>query len=129
VTEHRKRHRHFARRVVLNASFSLKDPCGFTFQVQQQRGKDLGGSLEVEAFPLGVIMTVSEGVDAALRQQVRLDVSGQQTAQPSEGVFDAAFLPRRVDVAEVGLHVQAGVQLLVARELRAVAPRKRGDFW
>ena len=65
-------------------------------------------------------MAVGEGVDVGLGQPARVDFSGQQTAEPTDGIFDAAFLPGRVGVAEVGLHVQMGVQLLVVGELGAV---------
>ncbi len=43
-------------------------------------------------------------------------LSGQKTSRASDGVFDAAFLPRRMRVAEEGLEVEL-VQDEVACEL------------
>jgi hypothetical protein len=54
-------------------------------------------------------MAVGEGVDVALGPQAGVDVSGQLAAQPADGIFDSAFLPGSVGVAEVGLQLQASV--------------------
>ena len=85
--------------------------------MQQHRREDLGRSLKAEAFSGSVIVALGERVEALLGQPVGVHFSGQQTTQPADGVFDAAFLPRRLGVAEIGLHLQAGVQLLMVRRL------------
>ena len=56
-----------------------------------------------EAFSWSVIVAVGESVGVALGEPVGVDVSGQQTAQPTNGIFDAAFLPGSVRVTEVSL--------------------------
>ena len=53
-------------------------------------------------------------------QGVEVGVSGQQAAQTTNRVFDAALLPRRVRVAEPGLDAKPPAQEIVFAELRSV---------
>src|SRR3712207_9125133 len=48
-----------------------------------------------------------------------VEFARQEATQPSVGVLDAALLPRRVRVAEVGLDTMVPGQLVIAQELRA----------
>src|SRR5258708_3623919 len=68
-------------------------------------------------------------VDVVLGEPSWIDLSGQHAAQPSDGIFDASFLPGRMFFAEVGLHGQAVVEPMMVAELSAVieghAPAQR----
>jgi len=66
-----------------------------------------------------------------LRHRSEIGFSGQCTAQPTDGVLDAAFLPRGIAVAEVGLDTEVLGEPVVVCELGAVV---EGDgspqgFW
>ena len=67
---------------------------------------------------------MGEGLQVAVREAVGVGATGDVTAQAAVHIFDAAFLPRAVRVAEVGF--QAGVvKPVVKRELRSVVVRER----
>ena len=53
-------------------------------------------------------MAPHQSVDAGLGQLAGMNFSGQGTAQPADGIFDPAFLPGRLGIAEVSLHLQVG---------------------
>ena len=54
-----------------------------------------------------------------LVEACQVGLSGQEAAHAADGVLDAALLPRRVRVAEVGADAQ-GVEVVMASELGAV---------
>src|SRR5262245_45943879 len=92
---------------------------GFTFEVQQLSGEDLGGGLEGEAFSGCVVVDAQEGKKALGREGSEIGFARDEAAQPADGVLDAAFLPRGVGVAEEGLDAEV-VELVVAGELGAI---------
>ena len=82
---------------------------GFTFEVQRfvEFGEEFGGGIEVKAFSRGVVIGVCAG-----REEVRVDgfeigFARHPFSQPADGVFDSAFLPGAMGVAEVGGDSQA----------------------
>src|SRR5262249_1086747 len=93
---------------------------GFTFEVQQLSKECLGWGLEVEAFSRGIVVGGGEGDEVLRSQGEEVGFAGQGSAQASEGVLDAAFLPGTVGVAEEGLDAELGFEAVVLGELGAV---------
>ena len=62
----------------------------------------LSGGLEVEAFSGSVIVFLDDGIEVAGSDGVEVGFSWQVSSEASDGVFDAAFLPRGVFVTEEG---------------------------
>jgi len=87
--------------------------------VQQLLQEDFGGGSEVKAFSGGVVVEGDKGVELVVGERSEVGLSGEEAAHPSDGVFDAALLPRRVGVAEEGLELD-GMQAGVLSELGAV---------
>jgi hypothetical protein len=56
-------------------------------------------SLEAETFSWGIIVVCDDGVEAGFWQVCDVGFSGERASEPSDGVFDAAFLPRCVRIA------------------------------
>jgi hypothetical protein len=92
---------------------------GFTLEVQQLRGEGLGRGSEVKAFARGVVVGGNGLREAPGWELFEVGLSGDEAAQAADGVLDAALLPRRVRVAEEGLHQEA-LQGKVGGELGAV---------
>ena len=78
------------------------------------------GSFKAQAFSGGIVVAVDEVGQGAFRESVEVGFSGQHTAQAADGVFDAAFLPRFVGVAEEGGEAEALGELVMLGELGAV---------
>ena len=66
-------------------------------------GECLGGSKEVEAFSWGVVVAICGVSDEGVIDGVEVGFARQSAPQASDGIFDAAFLPGRPDIAEEGL--------------------------
>jgi hypothetical protein len=86
----------------------------------QRFQEDLGWGLEVQAFSRGVIVETSEVSDLGWSQSGEIGFSGQDASEPSDGVFDSAFLPRRVRVTEESLEAEALSQSVMEGELGSV---------
>ena len=85
--------------------------------------KDLGWCLEVKAFSGRAIVGCEYAVEVARRDGLEICFPGQKPAQSSMSVFDAAFLPGRVGIAEVGLE-SGGMEQEVSCELGSVVEGK-----
>ena len=72
----------------------------------QHFGEDLSWGVEVQALSWGVIVGVDGSSDVLRVEGLQVSGPGEEAADSADGVFDAAFLPRRVWIAEEGL--QAG---------------------
>ena len=66
-----------------------------------------------------MIVSVCSGADCLFADGVEICFPGQAAAQSSDGIFDAAFLPWRADIAEEGLDADLAGELMVQGELRA----------
>ncbi|MET4443388.1 hypothetical protein ABIB75_001658, partial [Bradyrhizobium sp. GM2.2] len=87
--------------------------------MQQLRGEGLCRGSEVKAFARGVVVGGNGLTEALGWELFKVGLSGDEAAQAADGVLDAALLPRRVRVAEEGLHQEA-LQGKVGGELGAV---------
>ena len=74
---------------------------------------------EVEAFSGRVIVGVCTALDVFAAEGVEVGFSGQEASQSADGIFDAAFLPWAVGIAEVGADIEAVVELVMLGELGA----------
>ena len=74
---------------------------GFSFEVQRF-GEDLGGGLEVRAFSWSVVVDRGYVEHALGLELVEIGASWQPTSEAFHAVFDAAVLPGRLGIAEVG---------------------------
>ncbi|WP_210164302.1 hypothetical protein, partial [Bradyrhizobium sp. WSM2254] len=86
--------------------------------MQQLRGEGLCRGSEVKAFARGVVVGGNGLAEALGWELFEVGLSGDEAAQAADGVLDAALLPRRVGVAEEGLHQEA-LQGKVGGELGA----------
>src|SRR5580658_2781881 len=86
---------------------------GVTFEVQQIQ-EDLGRGLEVEAFSGGVVIEAGEVSDLGGGEGFEVGLSGQDAAEATDGVFDAAFLPGCMRIAEESLYSEVLLQRVVA---------------
>src|SRR5215210_4055009 len=100
-------------------SFQRKREGGFSFEVQQMVGEGFGWGLPVKAFSRRVVVAGDEVEEALLIELGEVGLSGQEAAHASDGVLDAAFLPRSVRIAEEGLYAD-GFEVVVAGELGAI---------
>src|SRR6266496_6565126 len=100
--------------------------CGFTFEVQRSFGECLGGGLEVEAFSRGVIVGVGELTQLGGSEAIEIGACGQVSSEASDGIFDAAFLPGAMGVAEVGFDAELLGEQVVEGELGSVVDGEGG---
>src|ERR1700730_9566824 len=70
----------------------------------------LVGGFEAEALSGGVVVAFQEAGEAVCGQRIEVGLSGQVAAQPTNRVFDAALLPRRMGVAEPSLDAKPSAQ-------------------
>ena len=73
----------------------------------QQLGEDLGGCLEVQTSSWGVIVGHRGVEDVVGIEVLQVGLSWQPASDATDSVFDAAFLPRGMGVAEEGLDSEA----------------------
>src|ERR1051325_8705826 len=98
--------------------------CGngaFTFEVQRFR-EDLGRGPEGKTFSRRVVVGGDQGLEAPLWQNGEIGLAWKEAAHAANGVLDAALLPGRVRIAEVGSDPEA-MQILMTRELGPVIER------
>jgi hypothetical protein len=103
-------------------SFRRRREGGVKFEVQHQFGEDFGRGLEVKAFAWRVIEKAGASHEIARFERFEIGLSWQEPAEAADGVFNAAFLPRSVSIAEKGLELEGGVEDMMQSELGAVAP-------
>ena len=70
----------------------------------------LVGGFEGEALSGRVVVAFEEAGEAVCWQRIEVGLSGQVAAQPTNRVFDAALLPRRMRVAEPRLDAKPSAQ-------------------
>ena len=80
----------------------------------------LVGGFEAEAFSGGIVVAFQEAGEAVRGQRIEVGLSGQEAAQATDRVFDAALLPRRMGVAEPSLDAKPSAQEIVLAELGSV---------
>ena len=93
---------------------------GFTFEVQQEVGGYLGWGAEAQAFSWRVVLGASDGIDLTWRAYAQVCFTGKEATEAAIGIFDAAFLPRAMGIAEIGADGQRIAQFVVVGELGAV---------
>ena len=87
--------------------------------MQQLANEDLDRGLEVKAFSRRVVVSADELIEASSGDSGEIGFAWQGSPHAADCVFDAAFLPGRMGIAEVGLEGQA-IELPMAGELGAV---------
>src|SRR5262245_11661882 len=85
-------------------SFPWKREGGFTFQVQQVTDKNLCRSFVLKTLSGSVIIRANERHQASIRECGQISFPRQASTHSADGIFNAAFLPRRMRVAEKGPH-------------------------
>src|SRR5580658_8102247 len=80
----------------------------------------LVGGFETEALSGSVVIAFQEARQAGCGKRIEVSFSGQLTAQPTNGVFDTALLPRRMGVAEPSLNAKPSAQQIVHAELASI---------
>ncbi len=81
--------------------------------------KNLGGRLIAKAFARRIIIGLDHVCKALIRERSQVGFAGQGPAEPADGVFDPALLPRRVSLTEEGLQAE-GMEGMMLGEFRAV---------
>jgi hypothetical protein len=92
---------------------------GFTLEVQQLSSKDLRRGPEVKAFAWGVVVGGDRVAETTGWEFGEVGLARDEAAHAADGIFDAAFLPGRVGIAEESLHQEA-LQGKMRSELGAV---------
>src|ERR1700738_2921615 len=77
---------------------------GFTFQVQQVTAENLRRGFVVKTPSRSVIIGTDQREQAMVRESSQVGFSRQPSAHAPDGVFNAAFLPGRMSIAEKGAH-------------------------
>src|SRR5438128_6423615 len=77
---------------------------GFTFEVQQVTAENLCRGFVVKTLSGSVIIGTHQGEQALIGQRGQISFPRQSSAHASDGVFNAALLPRCMRVAETGAH-------------------------
>ena len=73
--------------------------------------------MEVEAFSRDVVEAVGDALKLLSVDAGDVDLAREAASQSTDGVFDAAFLPWAVWVAEEGFDTEGLVELVVFEEL------------
>ena len=89
---------------LLDASFPRTPEGGFTFEVQQVTGEDLGRGFEVKTLSWGVIIGANHREQAVIGEGSEVGFSRQASTHATDGVLDAALLPRGMSITEKGSH-------------------------
>ena len=98
----------------------LRPPGGVTFEVQHLFGEDFSRGLEVKAFTRSVIIDGCVEVEILVGELADSDFGWQSVAQSTDGIFDPAFLPRRMGVTEVGCDATLFGEFVVQGELGSI---------
>src|SRR5579863_9983866 len=93
---------------------------GFTFEVQQVNGEQLGGGFVSQAFPRRGIIAAGDELYLSKGTLAQVGFARKEAAKPSVGVLDAALLPWAMRIAEVGVDAQDIAQFVMVGELCAV---------
>ena len=80
----------------------------------------LGRRFEVQTFAWGVVEAVNIPPEIGCRDKVEIDFARKEAAEPPDGVFYAAFLPRAMRITEEGLNAEAMVEPVMLGELISV---------
>src|SRR5438874_5800252 len=83
---------------------SGKPAGGFTFEVKQVTAENLCRGFVVKTLSRSVIIGTHQGEQALIGQRGQISFPRQSSAHASDGVFNAALLPRCMRVAEKGAH-------------------------
>src|SRR5213594_1837146 len=94
----------FRRLLPVPASFPRKRSGGFPFEVQQVTAENLCRGLVVKTLSGSVIIGTDQGEQALIGQCGQISFPRQSSTHASDGVFNAALLPRCMRVAEKGAH-------------------------
>ena len=92
---------------------------GFTFEVQQLLAEDLCRGFVAETFARRIVVGLQHCIEVLILESCKIGLSRQEAAHAPDGVFDGAFLPWCVGIAEEGLDAGA-VKLAVVCELGSV---------
>ena len=79
---------------MLFPSFPRRREGGFTFEVQQVTGEDLGRGIEVKTLSWSVIIRANHTEQAVIGECSEVGFSRQASTHATDGVLDAALLPR-----------------------------------
>ena len=90
-----------------------------TFEVQQLLAEHLCRGFVAETFARRVVVGLQHCIEVAILESCKVSLSRQEAAHASDGVFDGAFLPWCMGIAEEGLDVDV-VKLAVVSELGPV---------
>ena len=85
-----------------------------------QRVECFGWCFEAEAFSGCVVVVGEDGIELLWEQLGGIYFGGEGAPKAADGVFDAAFLPRRSRIAEVGMDAELAGQQVVAVEFAAI---------
>lgn len=88
--------------------------------MQQEIGEDLGWGFEAEALSRGIIEALSDGDDELRRIVKQVCLTRKQAADASVGIFDAAFFPGAVRIAEECFDTKGVAQFVVQGELGSI---------
>ena len=91
----------------------------------QQLGKDLSRRSKAEAFSWRVIVEESQVNQSIRRKSGQICFAGQPAAQTADGVFDPAFLPGGMRIAEEGLNAELIAHTMMQGEFRTVVEGER----
>ena len=86
--------------------------------------KDLGWGLKVKALPRRCIVCGDDAVEMCGLDRVEVCFSREKSSQSAVSVFDPAFLPGCVRIAEVGLQTE-WMQQEVSSELGSIVEGER----
>nr|WP_141133922.1 hypothetical protein [Sphingopyxis indica] len=77
--------------------------------------------MEAEAFSGSIVVDCDDGVEGVGGQVVEAGFSGEVSTEATDGVFDAAFLPWGVRIAEEGLDSELPFDAVMAGKFGAIA--------
>ena len=92
---------------------------GFTFEVQHLAPEDFCRGVPVKALSGGVVIGLDEVLEPLGGEESKIGLARKGSAHASDGILDAALLPRGVGIAKEGLEPEL-MKLVVASELGAV---------
>ena len=87
--------------------------------MQQFLQENLRRSFKVQALSRSVIIGSNQGQQALFGQCSQVGFSRKPSAHSSDGVFNAAFLPRRMGIAKESAHRES-MESVVVSELGAI---------
>ena len=91
----------------------------------QHPGEDLSWCTEVQTLSWGVIVGVDDAVEIFRAECCDVGFAREEAAESSDSVFDAAFLPGRVRIAEEGEQSGLFVQAMMLGKLGSIVDGER----